>query len=56
MNFGSKNIYVCESEICSFGTDGSCSIMHIVEICYISTQLCTLLNKATVSVVAVTET
>jgi len=54
----SKNRYVCESEISNFGTDGSFSIMHINcrSLLHKCTQLCTLLNRATVSVVAVTET
>ena len=54
----SKNRYVCESEISNFDTDGSFSIMHINcrSLLHKCTQLCTLLNRATVSVVAVTET
>ena len=58
VNLSNKNSYVCESELSSFGADGSFSIMHIncrslLQKC---TQLGTLLNRTTVSVVALTET
>jgi len=58
INSGNKSRYVCESEIHSFSTDGSFSVMHINcrSLLHKCTQLCTLLNRAAVSVIAVTET
>jgi len=55
---GNKGRYVRESEMHSFSTDGSFSVMHINcrSLLHKCTQLCTLLNTAAVSVTAVTET
>ena len=57
MNLCSKNSNVCESEISDFGADVF-FVMHIncrslLQKC---TQFCTLLNRATVPIVALTET